>query len=186
MVSTTDTQGASRDGQETVATTGRGNDQQQLDRLLLMIGQMNLAWTNTESLLIHLIAGLAAVPKDVATVIFLTLNTTRARLDLVSRLSKLDRVNDNAQSELHSIISAFMRLAKIRNKYNHCIYAFDDSSSNVDTIQLRIVDSKDSIRYGKRERVDASQLGRIRETISGIERLNLNIRRHIVAQGFPV
>ncbi len=184
MASTTDKHGAARHGKDKSAASGESGEQQ-LDRLLLMIGQMNLAWTNTESLLIHLIAGLAPVQKDVATVIFLTLNTTRARLDLVSRLSKLGKVDDDIQVELSSIIGTFMRLAKVRNKYNHCIYAFDEGSSSVDTIHLRILDSKSSIRYGKRERIDGSELGRIRDTISGIEGLNHEIRRLILARGFP-
>jgi hypothetical protein len=33
----------------------------QFERLLLRTGEMNYIWTNTESLLIHLIAGLAGV-----------------------------------------------------------------------------------------------------------------------------
>lgn len=184
MAMTPETGAASRQAKQGAAK-GRGNDQQQLDRLLLLIGQMNLAWTNTESLLIHLIAGLAAVSKDVATVIFLTLNTTRARLDLVSRLSKLGKADDGLQPELAPIVAAFMRLSKTRNKYNHCIYAFDNASSSVDTIQLRIQDSKDSIRYGRRERVDSAHLDRIREAISGIERLNIDIRRIVRTRGFP-
>ena len=49
--------------------------------ILLLIGQLNYTWTNTESLLIYLIAGLANVDKETAVIIFLTLNTTRARID---------------------------------------------------------------------------------------------------------
>ena len=45
--------------------------------ILLLIGQLNYTWTNTESLLIYLIAGLAQVDKETAIVIFLTLNTRR-------------------------------------------------------------------------------------------------------------
>ncbi len=175
-----------REGRETLAAgAGRQASSTSLDKLLLLVGQMNLAWTNTESLLIHLIAGLAGVSKEVATVIFLTLNTTRARLDVVSRLSKLDSVEQEVRTDLLSIIAAFMRLAKVRNKYNHCIYAFDDRLGSVDTIQLRILDEKTSIRYGKREPVDAGQLSRIRDAIAGIEQLNLEIRRVIISRGYP-
>ena len=51
-----------------------------LDEILLRVGKLNYTWSNTESLLIHLIAGLARIDKDTALIIFLTLNTTRARL----------------------------------------------------------------------------------------------------------
>src|SRR5690606_145654 len=60
-------------------------------QVLLLIGKLNYTWTNTESLLIHLIAGLAKVDKETAVIIFLTLNTTRARIDLVERLAKRSR-----------------------------------------------------------------------------------------------
>jgi hypothetical protein len=52
------------------------------DDLLLLVGRLTYSWAKTESLLIHLIAGLARVDKETAVVIFLTLNTTRARVDL--------------------------------------------------------------------------------------------------------
>jgi hypothetical protein len=183
MTGPADTRAAER--QRAGARSGRAATPSSLDELLLLVGQMNLSWTNTESLLIHLIAGLANVSKEVATVIFLTLNTTRARLDIVSRLSKLDGVGATTRTELLSIIASFTRLAKVRNKYNHCIYAFDDRLGSVDTIQLRILEQKTSLRYGKREAVDAGQLDRIRATISGIEALNLEIRRVILASGYP-
>ena len=60
------------------------------DRLILLVGRLNYMWTNTESLLIHLIAGLTGADKNVAVIIFLTLNTTRARIDLVERLAKME------------------------------------------------------------------------------------------------
>ena len=52
---------------------------------------MNYTWTNTESLLIYLIAGLAKIDKETAIIIFLTLNTTRARIELVERLAKMPK-----------------------------------------------------------------------------------------------
>lgn len=42
----------------------------QLDDLLLRVGKLNYAWTNTESLLIHLIAGLCGIDKETAVVVF--------------------------------------------------------------------------------------------------------------------
>ena len=57
--------------------------------VLLRVGRLNYVWTNTESLLIYIIAHLLRVEKEAAIVVFLTLNTTRARIDLIERLSKL-------------------------------------------------------------------------------------------------
>ena len=70
------------------------------DAFLLQVGKLNYAWTNTESLLIHFIAGLVRTDIETATVIFLTLNTSRARLDLVNRLAKLARFAKDEQDQI--------------------------------------------------------------------------------------
>lgn len=57
--------------------------------VLLLVGRLNYVWTNTESLMIYLIVHLMKVEKEAAIVVFLTLNTTRARMDLIERLAKL-------------------------------------------------------------------------------------------------
>ena len=157
-----------------------------LNDILLLVGQMNYAWTNTESLLIHLIAGLAEVDKEVATVIFLTLNTTRARLDLVERLSKLDRADATCQRDVLAVTRKFSRVSKIRNKYNHCIYSFDPASEDTSTIQMRIFDDKTSIRFGKNEKIGQHELQKVRTTIDDIENMNLEIWGVIQRHGFPL
>ena len=157
-----------------------------LNGILLLVGQMNYAWTNTESLLIHLIAGLADVDKEVATVIFLTLNTTRARLDLVERLSKLDRADEICRRDVLAVTRKFSRVSKIRNKYNHCIYSFDPASEDTSTIQMRIFDDKTSIRFGKNEKIGRNELQKVRTTIDDIETMNLEIWSVIQRHGFPI
>lgn len=80
-----------------------------LQDILLLIGQLNYTWTNTESLLIHMIAGLAKVDKETAIVIFLTLNTTRARIDLVDRLTKMRKTAPVCRREILKPPAAFPR-----------------------------------------------------------------------------
>lgn len=77
--------------------------------VLLRVGRLNYVWTNTESLLIYIIAHLLRVEKDAAIVVFLTLNTTRARIDLIERLSKLA---STSPSDRKAILSAMSRLKK--------------------------------------------------------------------------
>ncbi len=89
--------------------------------ILLLIGQLNYTWTNTESLLIYLIAGLARVDKETAIVIFLTLNTTRARIDLVERLAKMSKTPQPLREEILALTSSLGREAALRNKFNHCM-----------------------------------------------------------------
>jgi hypothetical protein len=157
-----------------------------LRRLLLRVGQLNYSWTNTESLLIHLIAGLAGVDKETATVVFLTLNTSRARLDLVERLAKLDRVSDVVRRDVLTMTRELSRKSALRNKFNHCIYSFDPQCGGVNTILMRISDRRDDIRYGKTEPVDEREMAKLEIAIQDIQRLNLDIWQLIRKHRFPI
>ncbi len=156
-----------------------------LNDILLMVGQVNYAWTNTESLLIHLIAGLARVDKETAIIIFLTLNTTRARLDLVERLAKMARTSEPCRDDVLSVTAALGREARVRNKYNHCIYSFDPDGSNAKTILMRIFDDKKNIKYGKTELIDAREMDRLHASRRALEVINRKIWKIIRDYGFP-
>lgn len=153
--------------------------------VLLLVGQLNYTWTNTESLLIHMIAGLARVDKETAVVIFLTLNTPRARIDLVERLAKMQSTPADCRAAVLDATCRLSEEAKLRNKFNHCIYSFDPDSGKGMTQLLRIVDTKDEIRYGKIEALDDDEVARIRASIAelvGINRLFWQITEKF---GFP-
>lgn len=139
---------------------------------LLKIGKLNYSWTNTESLLIHFIAGLAKCDKEVAVVIFLTLNTSRARLDLVERLAKLPDVSVEERDAVLSLAQEMSRLSSLRNRYNHCIYAFDPENGSTRTILMRIADRKSDIRMGQANPIDGVALAEIDETLAGLVKLN--------------
>ncbi|SIN78439.1 hypothetical protein SAMN05444002_0372 [Vannielia litorea] len=158
----------------------------ELQAILLRVGRLNYAWTNTESLLIHLIAGLAKTEKDVAVVIFLTLNTTRARVDLVERLAKLPTVSTELRKDVLEVTSALTREGGLRNKYNHCIYSFDPESGGLQTIMMRIQDRKEAIRMGKTERVNAAESASIDASIAKLEQLNRSIWALIRQHDFPI
>lgn len=156
------------------------------DDILLLIGRLNYSWTNTESLLLHLIAGLAGTTKDVAVVIFLTLNTTRARVDLVERLAKMNTQDAAEREAVLKLTRALMRLSGARNRFNHCIYAFDPDGGPPKSILMRIADRKDSIRMGQSLDLDAAALDHIRQSIDELAKINQSIWGHIAHYGYPV
>ncbi|WP_169054202.1 hypothetical protein [Nitratireductor sp. XY-223] len=158
----------------------------QFHEILLLVGQMNYSWTNTETLLIHFIAGLAGVDKETAIVIFLTLNTTRARLDLVDRLAKMGRVKASAKDEILELTGAMHKVLKHKNRYNHCLYSFDDQGRNAKTILMRIAETKSDIKFGKTQDLDAAEVRKIRNSIRTIEKINHDAWRLILKQGYPV
>lgn len=149
---------------------------------LLKIGRLNYSWTNTESLLIHFIAGLAGCDKEVAVVIFLTLNTSRARLDLVERLAKMPGIPPEQRDAVLELCRDMTKLSALRNRYNHCIYAFDPENGSTRAILMRIADRKTDIRMGQSNPIDEDALNEIDDTLSRLT--DLNARFWAVARQF--
>lgn len=155
------------------------------DEFLLLLGRLNYTWTNTESLLIHLIAGLSRTDTETALVIFLTLNTTRARIDLVERLSKLERTPPDLRREVLRATKGLMRHSPLRNRYNHCIYAFDRQAGTAQTILMRIADRKDRLKMGQAFDLDVAAAQDVETAIAEIGLINRDIWRTIRDFGYP-
>ncbi|MFC0202082.1 hypothetical protein [Paracoccus rhizosphaerae] len=155
------------------------------DALLLLIGRLTYSWTNTESLLIHLIAGLARVDKETALVIFLTLNTTRARVDLVERLAKLDQVPAQHRTRILDLTREFMGLSVLRNRYSHSIYAFDMESGSARTILMRISDRKYKIKMGLSTDLDEDARRDMEAALTSLAALNQKLWSLIHELGYP-
>ena len=155
------------------------------DSFLLLVGKLNYAWTNTESLIIHMIAGLIRTDLETATVVFMTLNTSRARMDLVQRLSKLDRVGSDERNGIIDLTSRMQKLSYLRNRYNHCIYTFDVNSSMTHTILMRIADRKDVIKMGEMQQVDQKAEDEILETIAKLAAINQESWQFFVRYDYP-
>ncbi len=156
------------------------------DDFLLKIGKLNYSWTNTESLLIHFIAGLAGCDKESAVIIFLTLNTSRARIDLVERLAKLPRVDPRERQTVLGLTREMARLSGLRNRYNHCIYAFDPENGSTRTIMMRIADRKHDIRMGASQEIDADALSEIDDSLANIADLNGRFWAAVREHGYPI
>lgn len=145
------------------------------EQLLLLIGKLNYAWTNTESLLIYLMSFLMRSEKEVAIVTFLTLNTSRARLDFIERLLRLDSTARDIRDRLAPIVARMKFASRTRNKYNHCIYSFDENGKIEATQLLRIADYGDTLRYGKIQALDDAEVERIDQVIAEIISINRSI-----------
>lgn len=156
------------------------------DDVLLLLGRLNYVWSNTESLLIHLIAGIVGTTKDTALVIYLTLNTTRARADLVERLVKMESRDAGERDQVLAAVGQLTRLSALRNQYNHCIYAFDLEGGTARTIQMRISDRKTDIRLGRVNSIDGEAVDSIRRCIDELVHLNRSFWALIGERGYPV
>ena len=160
----------------------------EFDEFLLRIGRMNYTWTNTESLLIHLIAGLVPCDKETATIIHLTLNTSRARLDLVERLTKREPcpLEPAARAKILDVSGRMKRQSGLRNRLNHSIYAFDTAGGPVRAIEMRIADRKKGLRLGGETSLDGATLAEFDQAISDIQAINREIWAILVTYGLPL
>ncbi|KEP70501.1 hypothetical protein DL1_15405 [Thioclava dalianensis] len=159
----------------------------EFDAFLMQIGRINYAWTNTESLLIHLIAGLAGTDKETAVILHLTLNTTRARLDLVERLSKREAcpVPDQARARVIKVTGRMKKVSGLRNHFNHCLYAFDAHGGPVRTIQMRIADRKTSLRIGEESVLDSATLAEMDAALLEMHAINAEIWAIVAEYDLP-
>jgi hypothetical protein len=157
-----------------------------LDDVMPLLGRLNCTYTNTESLLIHLIAGLAGTSKDAALIIYLTLNTTRARADLVERLAKMESRNSRERDRVLAATRKLMKLSGLRNRYNHCIFAVDPDGGHPRTILMRISDRKDAIKVGQTSLLDGSTLQEINLSIQDLTELNKELWALIQIWDYPI
>ena len=156
------------------------------ERLFALVGKLNYVWSNTESLLIYLISHLIGSDKESAIVIFLTLNTTRARLDLIERLAKMARTDPKSRADALGIVAAMRREAKVRNKYTHCVYSFDSNGEIESTQLMRIADFGDDLRYGKMEDLDEAELASLETTIAHVVEINRSLMGYLAGRGIVI
>lgn len=156
-----------------------------LDAILLRVGRLNYAWSNTESLLVHLIAGLSGMAMDAAVVVFLSLSSTRARIELVERLAKQRLPPNRERQDLLDLMARFGRLSAVRNRYNHSLWSFQEDGS-IATILMRIADRRDRIRMGQRQPLTAEEMARLDQDLDDLSELNRAIWRFLQQKGYPI
>jgi hypothetical protein len=65
-------------------------------------------------------------------------------------------------------MSRLKKESKMRNKYNHCIYSFDEKGEISSTQLMRLVEDDKEIRYGKIEQMDDRELELLEKSIGEI------------------
>lgn len=174
-------------GADPGAGSGQPQDMaQNLDAVLLRVGRLNYSWSNTESLLVHLLAGLADVRQDIAVVLFLSMPSTHARTELIERLAKLRLPDGDQRRDLLDLMQRFGRLASTRNRFNHSIWSFDLEQGSISTILMRIADRKESIRFGKSETLDAKEIARLDSTLAALADLNRAMWAFLARHDYPI
>ena len=75
--------------------------------------------------------------------------------------------------------------ARLRNRYNHCIYAFDADGENPRTILMRIADRKDTLKMGQSHPLNDAAAEDIEAAIKELALINHAIWQVIQRFDFP-
>lgn len=143
--------------------------------LLALIGNLAFSWSNNESMFIYLIMLLLDTDETAAAVVFSSLNTTRARLDLIRRLALL-RISDKAiATELDKLISRFDASTRLRNEFNHAVFDVDTNGDITHTRSLRIIEKRGKLKFGQTQAVNNKRLMELSNAITELGSLNRDI-----------
>ena len=156
-----------------------GSGEAQRKNVLTAIGNLVFSWSNNESVFIYLLMELLDTDFQSAAITFISLNTTRARLDLVRRLGKTHVSDRRLLRRLERLIDRFNDCTKVRNEFNHCIYQVDEMGRIVETQTLRISEAKQGVLLGEVKKFDSSRFGEIERTIKKLTVLNRDLWRFL-------
>jgi hypothetical protein len=143
--------------------------------ILALIGNLVSSWSNNESLFIYVLMLLMRTDQTSAALTFATLNTTRARLDLIQRLAKVTIRDKALDKTLAKIIDQFNESTHVRNEFNHCMYVVDASGQITHTQSMRIIQTKNNLRFGEMKPMDEPRLKEMIKTTKQMSRINRDI-----------
>lgn len=155
--------------EKAIRHAGRQNE------ILGLIGNLVFAWSNNESMFIYILMILLDTDEATAAVVFTTLNTTRARLDLIQRLAGL-KISDLATARaLNSLIRRFTSCTRLRNEFNHCMYTVNDEGEITHMHAMRIEEGRGRFQFGSVREMDQKRVDEILATIRQLRDLNREI-----------
>lgn len=140
--------------------------------LMTLIGQLVFSWSNNESLLIYVLMVLLRTDERSAAVVFSTLNTTRARLDLVRRLSLLHLHDPAARAKVDRTIELFNDANRIRNEFMHAMYLVNEQGQITHTQMLRFIEKRGRASFGDRQPIDAKRMQTLSDVHDRLGQLN--------------
>ncbi len=141
-------------------------------RVLSLIGSLVFSWSNNESMFIYVLMILLDTDEVTAAIVFASLNTTRARLDLVQRLAAVKLNDEKVSAELGRMIKRFNELTKIRNEFNHCMYGIDEQGRIAQTHSLKIQESKGRLSLGNAKAMDERRIQGLIQSVNQLKVLN--------------
>jgi ribosome-interacting GTPase 1 len=113
--------------------------------------------------------------KIAAAIVFSTLNTTRARLDLIQRLAKAKISDRDLLRALDKLVDRFSQATRDRNEFNHCIYAVNEQGEITHTQTMRVREVRGRIQFGEIRKLDQERIKEMLGSIRDLKQLNREI-----------
>jgi hypothetical protein len=145
------------------------------NQILAQIGTLGLGWSNDESIFVYVLMVLLDTDDVSAAIVFSTLNTTRARIDLIRRLATVKITDPSVALGLTRLIKRFDACTSIRNEYNHCVYSLNDRGEITHTQAMRVQEHKGALSIGVVKAMDDERLKEIAETNKQLKKLNRDL-----------
>jgi hypothetical protein len=159
-------------------------------KVLALIGNLVFSWSNNESMFIYVLMLLLETDEVSAAIVFATLNTTRARLDLVQRLAKAKVADKEVAKTLDRIIERFNACTRIRNEFNHCMYAVSERGEITHTHAMKIRETAGRLVLGEIRPMDEARIRELGKAVEDLKILNREIWAYLprlqAAVGTPV
>ena len=156
----------------TEMNAGAGVGAAEREHLMTLVGALSLAWSNNESVLIYLMMVLLRTDDLSAALVYGTLNTARARSDLVSRLTRAHVSDQDLRGEVADVLSALEKCGRVRNDLQHASYEFDAAGRPVSTRSMRVEQNRTRLSFGRVRPVDAARKVKIAEVIEELGHIN--------------
>jgi hypothetical protein len=147
--------------------------------ILALIGNLVFSWSNNESLFIYMLMLLLRTDQASAAIVFATLNTTRARLDLIQRLAKIHLQDRDLDKALKKLIERFNECTRIRNEFNHCMYMVDERGEITHTHSIKIVETRKRLQFGEVRPMDEQRIKEMTAATQELKKLNRDIWRFL-------
>ncbi|WP_202396168.1 hypothetical protein [Stappia sediminis] len=148
---------------------------EQRTTILSLIGSLVFSWSNNESLFIYVLNILLDSDEISAAIVFTTLNTTRARLDLIDRLAKVKIQDEDVAADLQRLIKRFNKASRTRNEFNHCLYMLGPEGDITHTQTLKLLEVRGQLKWGEIKPVDEQRLAQMKKSIEDLRALNRDI-----------
>ncbi len=137
--------------------------------ILALIGNLVFSWSNNESMFIYILMILLETDEVSAAIVFATLNTTRARLDLVQRLATA-KINDQQTAKmLDKIITRFNESTRVRNEFNHCMYTVNERGEITHTHAMKIKESRGHLTLGDLRPMDDARIAELVKSVGDLK-----------------